>query len=337
MTAQASRPLTTLPRPKTAEGKTRLLGVEVEFGGLTEARAARILAEGAGSSAQRRGGDFEVEGTPFGTCKLYMDTSYRDHDDTALGRAALDLARNVVPVELVTEPFAPDRLDRLDDVLKRFRTEGATGTRDGLFLGFGVHLNVQYHDGGVDHLWSTLTAFALAEPLLREAYDIDFSRRALPFVDPYPNGLLDALAMGAPTDVPALIALYLRLSPSRNHALDMLPIFAHLAPEQTRKALARGAGGTVSARPAYHYRMPDCRIDNPGWSLAGEWALWCAIEELAEDRGTLERLCTAWRKMRDDPLERLRGQLNGWTRQSRAILAEAGHERLEDRARALTG
>ncbi|MBR9762264.1 MAG: hypothetical protein GYB53_01655 [Rhodobacteraceae bacterium] len=326
------RTLATLPQPKTPEGRTRLLGVEVEFGGLTEARAAHILAEAAGSAAMRQGGDYRIEGTPFGTCKLYMDTSFRDRDETALGRAALDLARNVVPVELVTDPFAPARLARLDEVLSRFRDEGATGTRDGFFLGFGVHLNVQIREASVEHLWSTLTAFALAEPLLRDAYGIDFSRRALPFVDPYPARLLDALTLGTPADLDALTDLYLRLSPSRNHALDMLPIFAQLQPERTRQALARGAGGTVSARPAYHYRMPDCRIDDRSWSLAAEWAIWCAIEELAGDRATLERLCSAWRAMRDDPVERLRGQINGWTRRSGEILAAEGHGDLQARA-----
>ncbi|SNY48627.1 Putative amidoligase enzyme [Pseudooceanicola antarcticus] len=326
---------TSLPHPKTPDGKTRLLGVEVEFGGLTEARAAQILAEAAGSAAQRKGGDYRVDGTPFGSCKLYMDTTYRDQDDTALGRAALDLARAVVPVELVTEPFSPGRLDRLDEVLTRFRKAGATGTNDGLFLGFGVHLNVQIRDDSPRHLWSVLTAFALTEPLLRDAYGIDLSRRALPFVDPYPAKLSDALTRGQPDTVEALAQSYFDISPSRNHALDMLPIFAHLLPETTRRALARGAGGTVSARPAYHYRMPDCRIDNPAWSLSGEWAIWCQIEALAEDHATLDRLCTAWREMRADPLERLRGHINGWQEESGALLEEAGHGGLTAAARAL--
>ena len=324
-----------LPQPKTPEGKTRLLGVEVEFGGLTEARAAQILAETAGSAVQRQDGDYRVEGTPFGSCKLYMDTTYRDQGDTALGRAALDLARAVIPVELVTEPFTPARLDRLDQVLAQFRRAGATGTQDGLFLGFGVHLNVQILDDSVRHLWSVLTAFALTEPLLREAYGIDLSRRALPFVDPYPARLTDALARGMPGSVDALAQSYFDISPSRNHALDMLPVFAHLLPDRTRRALAHGAGGTVSARPAYHYRMPDCRIDNPAWSLTGEWAIWCEIEALADDRDTLERLCDAWRRMRADPLERLRGHVNGWQEDCGALLEETGHGGLLAAARAL--
>ncbi|MGI3167119.1 amidoligase family protein [Pseudooceanicola sp. 200-1SW] len=326
-----------LPRPEDDAGQPRLLGVEVEFGGLTEGRAARILAEVTGGQLSETAGDYTVSGTPFGDCKIYMDTTLRDRGQSALGRAALDLARNVVPVELVTAPFDPARLGDLDAVLARFRAAGASGTDEGILLGFGLHLNVQIAAATADHLWSVLTAFALAEPLLRDAYSLDLSRRALPFVDPYPQRLLDVLAQGCPDRLEALVQSYLGVTHSRNHALDMLPIFAHLCPDLTRDALARGAGGTVSARPAYHYRMPDCRIDDPGWSLSGEWALWCAIERLAEDRPTLDRLSARWREMRADPVGRVRLQLNGWVEASEEILTPAGHGDLRRLAEGLRG
>ena len=335
MSLRHSSAISALPSPQNEDGETRLLGVEVEFGGLTEGRAAEILAGMTDREVTQGDEDYRVEDTPFGTCKLYMDTAYRNQDDTALGRAALDLARNVVPVELVTSPFPPDRLGELDEVLARYRAAGASGTHGGILLGFGVHLNVQIAAPTAAHLWSVTTAFAMAEPLLRDAYDLDMSRRALPFVDPYPQRLLDVLAQGCPERLDTLVESYLGATHSRNHALDMLPIFAHLCPNLTRDALARGAGGTVSARPAYHYRMPDCRIDEPSWSLAGEWALWCAVERLAEDRDTLEALCTHWRAMRQDPMERLRLQLNGWVETSEEILTRAGHGDLRQLAEAL--
>lgn len=329
-----------LPGTTDSHGSERLLGVEVEFGGLDEGVAARLLAEASpGAHVTREDSELKVSDTPFGTCKLYIDTTFRDRDDTALGRAALDLARNVVPVELVTEPFSPTLLPQLDALLDRYVEAGATGTRDGLFLGFGVHLNVQIASDGADHLWSVLTAFALAEPLLRDSYAIDLSRRALPFVDPYPARLADTLCMGAPGSVEALAQCYFDATTSRNHALDMLPIFSHLVPDMTRNALAHGAGGTVSARPAYHYRMPDCRIDEPRWSLVGEWSLWCAIEALAEDRRTLMALCDAWQEMRQDPLRRMLAHshgAHGWIGTSAGILEKAGHDDLRRIAGQLT-
>lgn len=39
----------------------------------------------------------------------------------------------------------------------------------------------------------------------------------------------------------------------------------------------------VKARPAYHYRLPNCLIDEPDWRLAREWNTWVAVERLAAD------------------------------------------------------
>ena len=267
MSLRHSSAISALPSPQNEDGETRLLGVEVEFGGLTEGRAAEILAGMTDRDVTQGDEEYRVEDTPFGTCKLYMDTAYRNQDDTALGRAALDLARNVVPVELVTSPFPPDRLGKLDEVLARYRAAGASGTHGGILLGFGVHLNVQIAAPTAAHLWSVTTAFAMAEPLLRDAYDLDMSRRALPFVDPYPQRLLDVLAQGCPERLDTLVESYLGATHSRNHALDMLPIFAHLCPDLTRDALARGAGAPSRPGPPITTACPIA----VSTSQAGAW------------------------------------------------------------------
>jgi hypothetical protein len=168
------------------------------------------------------------------------------------------------------------------------RRAGARGSRDGVLLGYGVHLNVEVDAPTAEHLGRVLTAYALAEPGLRALGPIDPTRRLLPFVEPYPERLLDRLAEEAPGTVEGLARLYLEETTSRNHGLDLLPVLAHLAPEIVEARLPEG--GKVNPRPAYHFRLPDCRIDEADWRLADEWGRWLAVERLAADRDRLEAL-----------------------------------------------
>ncbi len=308
-----------LPSPRDTGDSLRLLGVEVEFGGLSEDAAADILAREAGGTVEGGNADLVVTGTPFGDCKVYLDTAYRARLSGDLGRTARELARQLVPVELVTEPFDPARLGDLDALLGKLRGQGAVGTERGLLLGYGVHLNVQIASDRPDRLWSVLTAFALTERLIRRSYPIDFSRRVLPFVDPYPRSLSDALAEGPPASLAALSDIYLTHAPSRNHALDMLPILAHFDADAVARSL--GSDHSVSARPAWHYRLPDCRIDDPDWSVTGEWALWVAIEGLAEDRATLDQLCTDWHAHR----RHFTSTGGEWAERCAKVLRASGH------------
>ncbi|KAA2314729.1 hypothetical protein DL237_06630 [Pseudooceanicola sediminis] len=314
-----------LPTPTDAGGQPRKLGVEVEFGGLGEEKTASLLARETGGTMECQGTDYTVSDTPFGTCKMFIDTAYRKRASGEIAKTALDLARGLVPVELVTDPFDPVALPKLDTLLATMRDAGAYGTERGILLGFGVHLNVQTASDDVAHLWSVVTAFALAEPLLRHNHPIDLSRRVLPFVDPYPRALLDALAEGPPETLHDLAQIYLTYAPSRNHALDMLPIIADFDTSLIREVFGDNHG--IGARPAFHYRMPDCRIDDPEWSVSQEWDLWVAIEALAEDHAALNALCAAWRDHRD----RLARIPHGWLDRAAEILRDYGHDSLSKR------
>jgi hypothetical protein len=46
----------------------------------------------------------------------------------------------------------------------------------------------------------------------------------------------------------------------------------------------------VKPRPTFHYRLPDCRIDEPGWRPSVDWNRWVAVERLAEDPERLGEL-----------------------------------------------
>ena len=51
----------------------------------------------------------------------------------------------------------------------------------------------------------------------------------------------------------------------------------------------------VSGRPAFHYRLPDCKINVPGWSVATAWNQWVFVERLACNGPLLHELITEWR------------------------------------------
>jgi hypothetical protein len=287
-----------LPRADRKEGGARRVGVEIEFAGMTETAAAAIVAEALGGRVVDVAEyELAIEDSDLGRIDCYLDTAFRKGRQHALSRLGLEIGREVIPVELVTEPLAPGMLPALEDLRERLRSAGALGSRDGVFLSFGVHLNVEVVSPDVTDWRPVLAAFALIEDWLRLADPIDGSRRLLPFVDPYPTsfvrGLLDMPAVADARDV---IRLYLEENPTRNRALDMLPLFARIAPEEIERQRSRL--GKIAPRPTYHYRLPDSRIDEPAWRLAYEWNRWVLVERVAADAGIMARLADSWRASR---------------------------------------
>ncbi|MEM9757243.1 MAG: amidoligase family protein, partial [Pseudomonadota bacterium] len=285
-----------LPTRHDASGAPRRVGVEVEFGGLPEHKAAKIIGQVTGGYVKAPApGSWEVETPCFGRCQVYLDTHFRDDVKRVADKGVAHLARLVVPVKLVTDPFDPAGLPAFDTVLGALRDAGAIGSRQGLLLGFAVHLNIEIDAPAPAHLWRIVTAYALIESELRRLARVDISRRVLTLAQPYPKGLVDDLARVEPRNHDDLIETYLSYAPTPNHGLDMLPVFAQLAPDKVHGRLTDST--KIKARPAYHFRMPDCRIDEPGWSIAEPWSMWLAVERIATSPtlfGRLRRSRAAW-------------------------------------------
>ena len=286
-----------LPRATTAAGEARRVGVEIELTGLPEAEVAEVAADVLGGAVDESSPtSYTVSDTALGDIEIILDTRFRTQIEERSPDIGLTLARTVVPVEIVTPPILPEEIVRLDDLREALRRRGAVGTRDGVLLGLGVHLNVAVAGESLGDVMPVLTAFALLEDVLRAERKVDWTRRLLPFTDPYPRALIDGLVDRPPADMTGLMELYLSETPTRNRGLDMLPFFAHLAPERVAQAIPRGK--STSPRPAYHYRLPDCLIDEPDWTLALEWNRWVRIERVAETPELLDALCGAWRQHR---------------------------------------
>lgn len=309
-----------LPGWASHDGADRRAGIEIEFGGLDERRAAEIARACLGGEISGEDGGFVLTGSGLGKLAFYLDTRYRKKAESAVARAGLALGRGVIPVEIVTEPLAQADLPRLLDLTRALAEAGATGTRDGVLLGYGLHLNPAIADPDGADVPAVGSAFAFLEPWLRHIDPIDVSRRVLPFTDAYPAAFLDALAgEGETPPLGRFLDLYLRHNPSRNRGLDLLPIALDLEPARYRAAL--GEITAVSARPAYHYRLPDCRIDEAGWSVASEWNRWALVETVARDADCLAALRTGWAAQNWIEAH----ALGGWAKRAGGILAAHDH------------
>ena len=136
-----------------------------------------------------------------------------------------------------------------------------------------------------------LRAFMLLDPWLRAtSFATRIQRVAAPpdFPDDYTRLVL------SPDYRPDLAGFaddYLAANPSRDRALDLLPLLLHLDAQRVRRLLPREK---ISARAVFHYRLPQAHVGDEGWSIAADWNRWVAVERLAADPERLAELSRAW-------------------------------------------
>ena len=308
-----------LPVPLKQDGTPRRTGVEIEFAGLTEDETAEVVrALWGGRGCRTTAHEQVVQGTRLGDVKVELDIFLRDKAGSALADALLDLARTVVPVEVVTEPLAPAELPQVDRLVVALRDAGALGSRDGIFFGFGVHLNPEIAAPAAHAVVPVVRAYALLEDWLRATDPVDPSRRVLPFVDPWPMSFVtQAAARGGDWSLDDLARVYLDHTPTRNRGLDLLPLLEHLCPALMASALS--AADRKPGRPTWHFRLPEARLDDPAWTIAYEWNRWVLVERVAADAALLETMAADHAAQRPALL----ATRSGWAAQVGARLEEA--------------
>lgn len=323
------------PRPLTPDGSPRRVGVEIEFAAVSPLDAAALVQDRFGGRVEARDvNNFTVADTELGRFEVELDWSLLKPPDEAPGDAGLVdelvesfradlaeplgmLAANVVPCEIVCPPIAHPRLSDLDRLIGALRQAGAEDTRASPLFGFGLQLNVEIAARDADWIGRVILAYALASDWLRWQIGVDMTRRVLFFADPFPDDYVDFLAESEPAgDMAELIDDYLAFNPTRNRELDLMPLFAWADAARVRAAVD---DPRIKARPAFHYRLPDCRLADPDWSVLVEWARWLAVERLADDPARLAALKRAWIDYRAGlPWP------GGWLERSRPFLEVAG-------------
>jgi hypothetical protein len=290
---------------RSADGGLRRVGFELEFTGLTLEQTAGVVAAALGGEARLDSvAQAVVASRELGEFGIELDWAYlkRRAAEVALageGREWVTFLRQaaewVVPMEIVCPPIALDRLEALDAMVAALRAEGARGTDDSPLAAYGVHVNAEAPDLGPMAVLRVVRAFGLLQWWLVDRHEVDLTRRISPYIDLYPEAYVAALVQDGGETRDALFDGYLSYNATRNRALDLLPLLACIDEQRVR---AQVDDPRIHARPAYHYRLPDCHVERPGWTLAEAWNLWVVVERVAGDEAALGALGQAFEEQR---------------------------------------
>ncbi|MBN8432080.1 amidoligase family protein [Microbulbifer salipaludis] len=275
------------PVRETASGNPRRVGFELEFSGLTLQAAANAVAQALGGELQQDSAAEMSLHHAQGRFNIEIDWDFlkRHASESGAkegGESWLDLlgqvAALVVPIEVVCPPLPLDRLPMLQALVPALRDAGARGTEESLIAAYGVHINAEIPRLDAETLFGYLRAFALLQWWLVDAHKVDIARRASPYIDLYPEAYVRLLCEQKQPSMDDIFSDYLQYNASRNRALDLLPLLAEIDETRVRRAVD---DPRIKPRPAFHYRLPNCQIEKPDWSLASSWNTWCAVEALA--------------------------------------------------------
>ena len=289
-------------RLHTERGDPRHVGFELEFAGLefkdTVGLLSQVLDAPADTHTQAEAsvvhpelGKFVVE-VDSELAKQLAKARAEGRGDNAgddpLAEWLVNLTTEVVPVEVVCPPVAVTELPRLDGMVQALREAGAEGTAESVVYAFGLHINVELPSLSSATIARYLKAFVICQDWLVRRHRVDMTRRFTPYIDLYPLGYrMRVLSYDDEVTLEKLISDYLEYNATRNRALDMLPLFKQL---DEQAILAAVPDSRVNARPTFHYRLPNCEIERGDWRLSDSWNLWCVLEALVEDPGTLDEL-----------------------------------------------
>lgn len=331
--AETPKPYPLPSRSRREDGEIRRVGVELEFAGLRpEQILAAVMSSLGGWQERLTHVQYQVHDTQVGRIELELDFRW-------LQKAASDseqladvptwllevsqwttemmerIASQVVPWEIVTAPIPMTELHHLDAMVQALQRAGALGTRHAPHFAFGVHLNPEIPALDAVTLRRYLKAFLCLKDWLRERSALDLARRLTPFISDFQEDYVRLVVdPDYQPELNTLIDDYLRFNPTRNKSLDMLPVFSEI---DAARVYAQVADPLIKSRPALHYRLPNCEIDDPDWSLRRLWEDWVQVEQLANDPARLDAMGVAY----CDWLERFHVPFDeGWIQQTRTWL-----------------
>lgn len=314
-------------------GDQRRVGVELEFAGIDLVTAAdAVWNTYGGEIAWRDAHSIRISGTDFGNFEVELDSDFAHPSarsptegdlmarTAAIARAAIgDVIEHWMPREIVTPPMPIEALPTLDELCRRLRNLGAVGTDASWRYAFSVQLNPEVPSLACDNVLTIFRSFLLLSDWLRAVTAQSMLRRALPFAQPFPRNYVGAvLAAGYRPDWPEFIHDYLTANPTRNRDLDLCPLMAHVDEARVHAYLD---DPRIKARPTFHYRLPDSRIEDPAWSVITEWNRWVAVERLAADPEALaERTATFVRYFIDAPESHWVQETSAWLERHPGVL-----------------
>ncbi|MDT8447811.1 MAG: amidoligase family protein [bacterium] len=307
-------------------GELRRVGFELEFTSGDFPALARRLAALYDREPQKKNPFIYQFDSPWGLFQLELDAKllkeqgYRKQIEKLglelppawteqFDQWTLEMAQIFVPQELITPPLPLDQLAQLDRLAETLIEHNSQGTGASFLYAFGFQFNPEVAQIKARPILNQLRAFLLHYEALIQSSQSDLSRRLAPYIRAFPQEYVrKILDPSYQPDLTALMDDYLSYNPTRNRPLDLTVLFAQVDQDKVLSQVAEP--DLIKPRPTYHYRLPDSRIDEPGWSLAAEWNRWVKMERLAEDERHLEQLSLEY-------LERPKG-LEAWVAQIKA-------------------
>lgn len=284
--------------PPTADkddGEPRRVGFELEFSGIELRHTAESLESAlAAKVVSHSAAEFELDADGLGRFNVEIDWDFLKRKAAETGSEDRDwleflsqAAALLVPVEVVCPPVPVTRLEELEPMVVALRQAGAVGTEESLVAAYGVHINTEIPRLDAATIFAYVRAYALLQWWLVDTQTVDMARRISPYIDLYSQAYLKRILSRENATLDQLFDDYLEHNPSRNRALDMLPMLAEIDEERVRSVID---DPRIKARPTFHYRLPDCNIEREGWSLRQPWNSWLTVEKLAARADDLDEL-----------------------------------------------
>jgi hypothetical protein len=285
------------PIRRRADGGMRRVGFELEFSGIDlDATAAALQASLGATLESETAAERVLRAGSVGEFRVELDWAFLKNQAAKEGRSAMqeewlerlsDAAALVVPVEVVCPPIPLDKLAMLEPMVRALRDAGAVGTEESLLAAYGVHVNVEVPALEAAAYYPMIRAYCLLQWWLVDRHGVDLTRKMSPYIGLYPAAYVEHVLSTPSAATDDIVAAYLEHNPTRNRALDLLPLLSEVDEPRVRSVVD---DPRIQARPAFHYRLPDCHVEQDGWSLSRAWNSWCVVERLAERPDDLDAL-----------------------------------------------
>ncbi|WOJ92593.1 amidoligase family protein [Congregibacter variabilis] len=284
------------PTINTIAGQERRVGFEVEFSGISLETTVGVMQNSLDTVVvDSNAAQCTLKADGVGTFKVEVDWAflkriseeYAQDDDPQWLESLSKLATSLVPIEVVCPPIPIQNLNVLNSISAGLRAAGAVGTEESLIAAYGVHVNTEIPALDAQTIGRYLRAFCLLQWWLVDAHDVDPARKISPYIDLYPQAYVETVLARKSMSMDQIFDDYLEHNATRNRALDLLPLLAEI---DTKRVFDTVNDDRVNARPAFHYRMPNCHIERDDWGLSNAWTLWCVVEQLAEQEDNMQAL-----------------------------------------------
>lgn len=312
------------PHILNAHHQTRQVGFELEFTGLDLDQIVEILVSlFEGEIVKDNQFLYHLKQSCYGDFGIEIDTSILTHKtyDKYLQKFGIDLSQlgirrsveqlleNVaailIPYEITTPPFPINDLTAVETLRAHLQAAKALGSKMSPIYAFGLHINPEVPSYETAVLVNYLRAFFLLYDWICMHTKIDFSRRIAPFIRDFSEDYIElVLDKNYQPRQSQFIDDYLFYNPSRNRPLDLLPLFLHLDKNQIPTDILQNR--LIKSRPTFHYRLPNCLIDDPDWHIAQEWYYWVEIEKLAYDEEKLVAMSERYLAIQHSKLAKLK-------------------------------